>query len=304
MSVTEATPTACLSGSGTSLSANHQDCRLVGSRPRLEVPDAFTAIDARIGLHGLERDLPYAYFFEPGIAPVQDQAAEALRKGPVPHETFTSFESYAEEMLRPGYLPVETGWTLFPDGVMGVAVLTRMPGVRAEMWDWWFAWHSEEPQRYRLWHPEAHMVAHWAQSLPEAPLLDHRERYIGRTSLVREIIGGIDMSLAIRFIDPDQVGVPAGSFDGTLIYGRTSPVDNPIEGGCLLHQVRNTPDGCEMRSRFYRNLNPACIGLPAGSPSADAAVRVRGPGLLEHCAQEMNHLGRFLAELHRAFSKS
>ena len=34
-----------------------------------------------------------------------------------------------------------------------------MPRVHPEMWDWWFAWHSVESDRYRLWHPEAHLHA-------------------------------------------------------------------------------------------------------------------------------------------------
>ena len=277
------------------------DCALTSERPTLDIPASFQSQPSHLGLLGAELDLPYARFFEPRVAPVQTQVTEALRAGPVPHEHFTPYESYAEQMLRPGYLPVETGWTLFPNGVMGVAVLTHMPGVRADMWDWWFAWHSEEPQRYRLWHPESHMVAHWAQPLaPDAPR-DDRGRYIGRTSLVREIIGGVDMHLAIRFLDPALVGMPHGSFDGTLIHGRTSPMTNPIEGGCLLHQLRNTPDGCEMRSRFYRNLNPECIGAPPGTPPAEVAVQARGPGLLAHCGEEMNHLSRFLAALHRDF---
>jgi hypothetical protein len=41
-------------------------------------------------------------------------------------------------------------------------VLTQMPKVTPAMWDWWFAWHGSEAQRYKLWHPRAHISSKWA----------------------------------------------------------------------------------------------------------------------------------------------
>ena len=37
-----------------------------------------------------------------------------------------------------------------------------MPGVTPQMWEWWFGWHGSDSRRYKLWHPRAHVSAHWA----------------------------------------------------------------------------------------------------------------------------------------------
>ena len=41
----------------------------------------------------------------------------------------------ANEMLKPGYLPFESGYQEIEDGKWVVAGLTRMPGCRAKMVD-------------------------------------------------------------------------------------------------------------------------------------------------------------------------
>ena len=56
-------------------------------------------------------------------------------------------------LLDPGYLRAETGYCTHEDGRGYVAVLTKMPGVTAEMLDWWFDWHPRDPLRYRIWFP-------------------------------------------------------------------------------------------------------------------------------------------------------
>ncbi len=46
----------------------------------------------------------------------------------------------ANDLLKPGYLPIESGYRNSSDGKRLVAALTRMPGCRAKMVDWWFGW--------------------------------------------------------------------------------------------------------------------------------------------------------------------
>jgi glyoxylase-like metal-dependent hydrolase (beta-lactamase superfamily II) len=33
-----------------------------------------------------------------------------------------------------------------------------MPGVTGAMFEWWMGWHYMEAQRYKLWHPRAHIA--------------------------------------------------------------------------------------------------------------------------------------------------
>jgi hypothetical protein len=74
----------------------------------------------------------------------------------------------------------------------------------------------------------------------------------------------------------------------------------------LIHLVRGTGEGCEMRSRFW--VGEAHLRtLPEPNP-IDRILRARlvrrmmiperlGRDLLVHCAEEMNHLASFLPAL-------
>ena len=48
------------------------------------------------------------------------------------------------------------GWCLFEDGSTVMCAKTEYPGVTAEMFQWWFAWHVLEDLRYMLWCPPSH----------------------------------------------------------------------------------------------------------------------------------------------------
>ena len=79
-------------------------------------------------------------------------------------------DQWPAELLADGYAPVETGYSVSPDGSARVSVLTPMPGVGPRMWDWWFASHSGHAKRYKLWRSQVHVHAicsgghSWAQN--------------------------------------------------------------------------------------------------------------------------------------------
>jgi hypothetical protein len=80
---------------------------------------------------------------------------EAIARGPIhPEQAFERSE--LDRLLDPVPLDAEIGWCTLPDGVAYVAVRTEMPGVSADMVDWWFDWHPRDPIRYRIWFPGAH----------------------------------------------------------------------------------------------------------------------------------------------------
>lgn len=115
----------------------------------------------------------------------------------------------------------------------------------------------------------------------------------------------------MRFVPPADLGVDTRAFDGTIICARVGGVMAPLEFGWLMHQVRNTKDGAEMRSRFYIGGD---VGVRPGIPPSVAASIAREGGappfpdpvkmaqaLVYHCGLEMNHLAQFLPELHAEF---
>jgi hypothetical protein len=200
-------------------------------------------------------------------------------------------------MTEPGDQPVEDGFGRHADGTVHVAVRTAFPGAAPAMIDWWFAWHSDEPERYKLWHPRAHVHAAWKEP---------GQGYVGRTSLVDEYLGDKLGRYAIRFVAPRELGLAIDPARETAVCARVGFVEVPLDAGWLVHHVRRTPDGCEMRSRFW--LGGAHVSARRGGRIADSALRAiarrASPGapeataLLVHCAQEMTHLASFLPALY------
>ena len=251
---------------------------------------------------------PYANFLNTNIAPLSEHVRLALHRGPRPEPLLPPVSRAQEHLFA--YAPVlEDGFALVANGAMHVAVRTDLPGVTPAMIDWWFGWHSDSPERYKLWHPLAHVHAAW-QSPPD-PATQGRARYIGHTSIVDEYIGGNLVRASIRFVPPKTLGFTDPSLDdperATIICARTGLGDLPIEVGYLAHHVRRTASGSEMRSRFWiGGPDAAGKGGPLGAVLARAARLVLRPSeadaraLLVHCAEEMQHLASFLPALYQA----
>lgn len=249
---------------------------------------------------------PYAHFFNPVMAPLPEHVREAIATGAVAHELLPPV-AHAPAMHDAGYWPIETGYTLSPDGSARVFVLTKMPGVTPAMWDWWFAWHGSEAQRYKLWHPNAHVHVVWADGRSDLP------HYVGRTSNVVEYIGAVRMRLAIRFVPPSELGFDEKRLAANgevAICARGSIAGTPMDTGWLVHHVRPVEGGSEMRSRFWiagDNVRPRRVSGRAGAFIGRTAGYLnrfnstQASELLVHCAQEMNHLAAFLPALHAEF---
>jgi hypothetical protein len=248
---------------------------------------------------------PYARFFNPELGPLQPQVAEALLVGPQAHELFPPVEE-AATLIESGYWPVETGYARPADGSTRVFCLTHMPRVTPEMWDWWFGWHGCEAQRYKLWHPKAHVEAKWADGRRD-------ESYVGRTSLITEYLGPRLAKGAIGFVPPGQMGFDEDRLAAqgeVVICARIGIPGTALKGGWLLHQVRPVEGGSEMRSRMWMGGENTALGDHPGAVGRAAAKALRpiagkllpSPSdLLVHNAQEMAHLAGFLPQLFEDF---
>ncbi len=254
--------------------------------------------------HDLDHS-PYAKFYNPEIEPVQPQVAEALMVGGQAHELFPPV-SEAGTMVEPGYWPVETGYTRAPDSSIRVFCLTEMPRVEPHMWDWWFGWHGCEAERYKLWHPKAHIEAKWADGRRD-------EAYVGRTSLITEYLGSQRVKGGISFVPPSSMGLDEARLakqGEVAICARITVPGTPLKGGWLLHQLRPVDGGSEMRSRMWLGGENSALGDNPGllARGLARAIRPLASGmlpdpveLLAHNAQEMAHLAGFLPELYAAF---
>jgi len=259
-------------------------------------------------------DKPYAKYWQPEMSPLPAHAAEAVLQGPASQELGFPHEQ-AGQLLAPGYLPLETGYTRLANGQVFVSVLTHMPGVTGEMIDWWFGWHGIENERYKLWHPRAHMKTSMKNPLSAEPGLTDCEKYVGNVSYVEEYIGGENLPISIAFQTPaenylDEAGFAQAGIQ-TAVCARVGITKSNLNFSRLIHLIRETEDGCEMRSRFWlgdvafgalpeRNIVNRLLG--SRFIARRAASLETGRDLLVHCSMEMNHLASFLPDLYRDYN--
>jgi len=241
---------------------------------------------------------------------LREVAVAACRAGIQPAAKALTL-SEAGRLLEPGHLAMETGWARLEDGQLYVAAHTPMPGVTGEMIDWWFAWHDTD-KAYQLWHPRDHVSASWKHPVDRTRPL--REQYVGNTSEIVEYIGSSLEHLNVRFRRPDdyfdttrfeQSGI------ATAVCARGGQRLENIWSAHLIHLVRRTDQGVEMRSRFWLGDVDASGKGPVGAlltPLMNRpSMRRRnvpdhvGRDLMLHCAEEMHHLAQFLPELYARF---
>ncbi len=62
-----------------------------------------------------------------------------------------------------------------------------------------------DSRRYKLWHPQAHAYAEWADG--DDAGRRGRGRYVGRTSFVDEYLGSTFAQASIRFVPAAELGL-------------------------------------------------------------------------------------------------
>ena len=252
---------------------------------------------------------PYARYWQPQMRPLQPQVARAVEHGGEAGALGFPLDE-AARLLEPGDLPLENGFTRLRDGTVFVAVRTEMPRVTGEMFEWWMGWHTMEHQRYKLWHPRAHLAAGTAEMRGDDPQWSDREKY-RTTHRVTEYVGERLEQITITFDDPSAYfSDPTGAErEGTtaLVCGRVGLQRAPVTIGHLIHQIREQDGGCEMRSRFWLGRprldslgprNPVNRLLGSRTVSGLVLQPQLGRDMLVHCGMEMHHLAGFLPDLH------
>ncbi|MEM6807023.1 MAG: FAD-binding protein, partial [Bacteroidota bacterium] len=255
-----------------------------------------------------EKDLQsdYVSFYQEEMVAIQEEAAKQAQT-PLPWGTLADLDKMTL-LEDKGDMPIETGYSVDEDGSIAVVVKTHMPNTNPEMWDWWFGWHGSEDTRYKLWHPQAHLSAEWEDGRND-------NCYIGRTSIIKEYIGESLLDAAIQFKSPLDFGFSFESVNQTekavYICAKIGHPNFPVDYGYLVHQLRETPAGTEMRSRFW--MSGKYVSARKENIISNAAVKILqnfktlprdfGRDLMLHCAEEMSHLASILPELYNTYAK-
>ena len=225
-----------------------------------------------------ERAKPYAKFFDVPMAPPDPANVARVMSGPLDPAQALSHAAM-NDLLLPGYLETEVGYCKLPDGVGYMSSILQMPGVTAEMFDWWFAWHPLESLRYKIWHPHIHYSVRVSEQ-DHARLTNRdipvRERVWGTTHHVNEDIGGGAIDISIPFLSPEAAGFDMQRF--------VEPnVATAICSDVFVHFVRRVAGGTELRTRFWL-------------PPFFTEPMLRGLNL--HCLEEFTRLAAILPALY------
>lgn len=255
-------------------------------------------------LSAQERQRPYARFFSRPMTPPPQEIYDTLAKGPIDPLLALPIER-RNDLLNPGYLPAERGYCVMPDGSAFVAGLAQMPGVTADMIDWWFAWHGLEGLRYAIWDPDDHYDIHVApQDLEHRlnPRLGLRQRNWGTTDVVTEDVGTGSLVLDISFMSPEDFGYDMTRFSAgalTAVNANLGPHQPQSRLVCFTHQARAISGGIELRSRFWIGWNivdrqPVRVGQDVPGEVIGALARA----LAHHCPKEYHNLAAILPDVY------
>ena len=206
----------------------------------------------------------------------------------------------------PGYAEGDDGFTSevrrLPNGIYEVSALTPMPGVTPEMVRWWFADYMQTTEHYQRWHPTAHIWMDWENKVPG--------EYVGASHLVHEYIGEELSKLRIQFVPANTIldDVKLGP-DDVAVCALPGLLEQPVYGGKMCHIVLATPQGAEMRSRFWLGM----VAKRDGNEPVNSIIGLIGNtylvrkigvsetdalALMNHAIQEMGTLAGFLAQLY------
>jgi len=202
-------------------------------------------------------------------------------------------------LMTPEDLPYPSGVECLDDGILHVAVLTRMPGVSPAMIGWWFGEYMQTTEHYRRWHPRDHVWMSWEDKRPGT--------HVGAKHLVHEYIGGRLNKLRITFVPPEAFfGDALERAPGALaICARAGSLGRPIDFGRMVHLALPRLWGCELHSRFWLGYVAPRDGsrMPVGIGNLPWLRRMIAPtsfgrALAIHCHEEMTFLAGFLPDLH------
>jgi hypothetical protein len=247
---------------------------------------------------------PYAKYYDVPMTPAPKEIFDLLNKGSI-NSMLALPIAQRNDLLKPGYLHAERGYCILPDGTGFVAGLTTMPGVTADMIDWWFAWHGLEGLRYAIWDVDDHYDIHVAPGDLEHrlnPNLSLRERNWNTTDVVTEDVGAGTMLLDISFMSPEEFGYDMTVFHQgalTAVSANLGPHEPKSKLVCFSHVAREIPGGVELRSRFWIGWNIVDknpIRVDQGVPAE--VIENLCKGLAYHCPKEYYNLAAILPKVY------
>ena len=149
-----------------------------------------------------------------------------------------------DQLLKPGYLPIETGYCRLSNGQMYVAALTRMSGCKKEWVDWYFRSFIRDDNANEEFKKEAALV-----TMNVRP----PSHFVGANPYTKHFMEGKLLNFKVILEDPSlyfDVSKIQESGVSVVYCGRSFLPDGTPDAH-IIRVVRDTAYGCEMRSRYW-----------------------------------------------------
>lgn len=245
-----------------------------------------------------QKNSPLYKYYELDIAPAPQELVEQVMAMSYSDNTNGLPLEDINKLFDEGYMDNEFGLFGLPDGGAVFSNLTDMPGVTPEMFDWWFAWHGLDSLRYIIWDKDDHYYCQ-TQNVEQAldTSLSLKERFWNTTHDLKEAVmdGGPAVPVKLHFVPPTEVGFDPEKlkdFKGAIVC-------TPGPPAVMIHFLRPTATGSELRTRFYSGYRATANGverLPDFKPNDFG-----GRAMLLHNIKEFRHLAKILPDLYNEY---
>ena len=199
------------------------------------------------------------------------------------------FESYKDipqevidELLAPGYGPMEFGDQVLEDGTVYSSTYERYSYAKGYMIDWWFGSYLRNTDHYQFWSPD-HGTFEWNDKKQPGTA-------VGATHISKEQIGDDIIPMEITFYDPSDLvskeQLEAANISCFLVAEVRLQANKQLLSA-FIYCGRDTYYGCELRNRFWA--------------PGDSVEHVRAMNL--HNIEEMGSLAEFLPGLYLRYNK-
>ncbi len=215
--------------------------------------------------------------------------AEALKVNEI---TLTSFEC-KNDILSDTALQQEVGYKKMADGMYLVSMVCPMPGITAEMIDWWFWWHAQDKLRYQVWFPGEHSGISYRKKDRQYFEQPTVPSFQANTHYPVERIGGLKMPLRIDFVTEEDFGFSKQAMQengiSRIVCGHVSACYGLVKHTEMAHIFKQTEDGLFMISRFW-------LGKTMKNPLLRKLIITEdmAKGMAEHCCIEYRNLQEIL----------
>ena len=247
-----------------------------------------------------EAALSYAKYFNQPMAPIPQDKLDIWHGPAADPAEVLPFEDRA--LFQRADVPgLQNGFAVAANGTGFVANTTFMPGVTAEMFNWWFGWHSVTSDlRYKMWNKDDHWYARADKpDYVKDPSVPLSQKTWGVNHQILEDIGlGAD-DLLLCFRRPADLGYDESLLGNDDCQAMVCAYGLGSAPAVMTHLARKTEGGILFCSRFWMGYGPNDKGeivklLPDGVSIPEMVPRA----LYGHNIKEYSNLASILPSVY------